>query len=173
MKLENILEIYVTTNNKQAYKCSYFLSLAKQNKKYTFISNFADRTTPKRLGNRFIKITEQKKWKNFAKNVAKCSQWIRIEYIISPRQYLFFPKTFRRFQFECSIIAGGLLYLFLSALFWMLLEGFQLYKMLVEVFPSSSKKCLYTFVGYGAPAFIVAAAAVYDPQSFGTKEHCW
>lgn len=76
-------------------------------------------------------------------------------------------------KLECGIIAGALLYLFLSALTWMLLEGYQLYKMLVEVFPSGSKKCLYTLVGYGFPLLVLAVALVYDPQSFGTSSHCW
>ncbi|KAK6055091.1 Latrophilin/CL-1-like GPS domain protein, partial [Cooperia oncophora] len=35
-------------------------------------------------------------------------------------------------KFECGMIAGCLLYFFLSALTWMLLEGYQLYQMLVE-----------------------------------------
>lgn len=33
----------------------------------------------------------------------------------------------------CSLIAMFLMYLFLSSLTWMLLEGFQLYHMLIEV----------------------------------------
>ncbi|KAE9418429.1 hypothetical protein Angca_009612 [Angiostrongylus cantonensis] len=43
--------------------------------------------------------------------------------------------------FECSVIAGCLLYFFLSALTWMLLEGYQLYQMLVEMRHDMSRWC--------------------------------
>lgn len=53
------------------------------------------------------------------------------------------------FQLHCSIIAGLLHYFFLAALIWMLLEGIELYRMLVEVFPVSSKKFCLFLAGYG------------------------
>lgn len=69
-------------------------------------------------------------------------------------------------KFECSVIAACLLYFFLSALMWMLLEGYQLYQMLVEVFPASRRRLTFFVVGYGVPAVITGAAALYDPTGF-------
>ncbi|KJH45666.1 Latrophilin/CL-1-like GPS domain protein [Dictyocaulus viviparus] len=76
-------------------------------------------------------------------------------------------------KLECSIIAGFLLYFFLSALTWMSLEGYQLYQMLVEVFPSPRRRLTYFLIGYGLPAIITGAAAWYDRSGFGTHHHCW
>ncbi|CAJ0586985.1 unnamed protein product, partial [Mesorhabditis spiculigera] len=76
-------------------------------------------------------------------------------------------------RLECSIIAGVLMYLFLTSLTWMLLEGFQLYHMLVEVFPRGSKKVRLFFIGYGAPLLIVGAAWIFDSRGFGNEKHCW
>ncbi|VDM57763.1 unnamed protein product [Angiostrongylus costaricensis] len=77
-------------------------------------------------------------------------------------------------KFECSVIAGCLLYFFLSALTWMLLEGYQLYQMLVEViFPTARRRRTFFFIGYGLPAVITGAAALYDRGGFGTRYHCW
>ncbi|KHJ90911.1 hypothetical protein OESDEN_09233 [Oesophagostomum dentatum] len=76
-------------------------------------------------------------------------------------------------KFECSVIAGSLLYFFLSALTWMLLEGYQLYQMLVEVFPAARRRLTFFLIGYGVPAIITVAAAYYDPTGFGTRHHCW
>lgn len=54
------------------------------------------------------------------------------------------------FQLYCGIIAGVLHYFFLAAFTWMLLEGFELYYMLVEVFQSrDSKKPYFYLFGYG------------------------
>ncbi|KAK6049667.1 7 transmembrane receptor, partial [Cooperia oncophora] len=80
-------------------------------------------------------------------------------------------------KFECGMIAGCLLYFFLSALTWMLLEGYQLYQMLVEVFPASRRRLTFFLIGYGLPAIITMAAAYYDPTGFGTPQPllvcCW
>ncbi|CAI4221029.1 unnamed protein product [Auanema sp. JU1783] len=76
-------------------------------------------------------------------------------------------------RMQCSIIAGALLYFFLSASTWMFLEGYQLYRMLVDVFPTPSKKWLFALIGYGFPAVVTAVAVLYDYTSFGTPEFCW
>ena len=77
------------------------------------------------------------------------------------------------FQFECGLIAAGLLFFFLSALTWMLLEGYQLYQMLVEVFPTGSRKFIYFFIGYTFPAAVTGFAYYFYPQGFGTRDYCW
>ncbi|XP_012941592.1 uncharacterized protein LOC101864474 isoform X2 [Aplysia californica] len=74
----------------------------------------------------------------------------------------------------CSIIAGVLHFLFLSAFAWMCLEGVQLYVMLVEVFEQErSRLPWYYLFGYGTPVIIVAVSAGVNYQGYGTDKHCW
>ncbi|KAK0395550.1 hypothetical protein QR680_001333 [Steinernema hermaphroditum] len=74
----------------------------------------------------------------------------------------------------CGVIAMALHYFFLAAFSWMLMEGIQLYYMLVEVFPAkhSRKPWLYLF-SYGFPLCVVGGSAWYDLTSYGTEKLCW
>ncbi|TMS35277.1 hypothetical protein L596_002714 [Steinernema carpocapsae] len=74
----------------------------------------------------------------------------------------------------CGLVAMGLHYFFLVAFCWMLMEGVQLYYMLVEVFPAkrSRKPWLYLF-SYGFPMCVVGGSAYYDMASYGTEKLCW
>ncbi|KAM9101772.1 adhesion G protein-coupled receptor E3-like [Sarcophilus harrisii] len=79
----------------------------------------------------------------------------------------------------CSIIAGGLHYLYLAAFTWMFLEGLHLFltvrNLRVANYTSASrfkKRFMYPF-GYGIPAVIVAVSAGIVPQGYGTKHYCW
>ncbi|XP_056676974.1 putative adhesion G protein-coupled receptor E4P [Monodelphis domestica] len=79
----------------------------------------------------------------------------------------------------CSIIAGGLHYLYLAAFSWMFLEGMHLFltvrNLKVANYTSTSrfkKKFMYPF-GYGIPAVIVAVSAGIGPQGYGTDAYCW
>lgn len=68
-------------------------------------------------------------------------------------------------------MAGVLHYLFLSAFCWMLLEGMELYLMVVQVFRIHNlKHWHHVLVGYGLPAVIVGIAAAINPQSYGTEK---
>ncbi|XP_072347271.1 adhesion G protein-coupled receptor E5-like isoform X2 [Scyliorhinus torazame] len=74
----------------------------------------------------------------------------------------------------CGAIAGILHYLFLACFMWMLLEGIQLYLMVVKVFLSQSLRGKYTYpVAYGIPAIIVIICAASNPSGYGTREYCW
>ncbi|XP_038640619.1 putative adhesion G protein-coupled receptor E4P isoform X3 [Scyliorhinus canicula] len=74
----------------------------------------------------------------------------------------------------CGAIAGILHYLFLACFMWMLLEGIQLYLMVVKVFLSQSLRGKYTYpVAYGIPAIIVIISAASNPSGYGTREYCW
>lgn len=74
----------------------------------------------------------------------------------------------------CSIIAGLLHYFFLCAFAWMLLEGIQLYVMLIEVFEAEKSRVKYYYIfGYGAPLIIVCVSAFLDPSGYGTDNYCW
>ncbi|XP_072925035.1 adhesion G protein-coupled receptor E5-like isoform X2 [Hemitrygon akajei] len=74
----------------------------------------------------------------------------------------------------CAAIAGVLHYLFLASFMWMLLEGFQLYLMVIKVFQAQSLHGKYTYpIAYGTPALIVILSAAVYPEGYGTREHCW
>ncbi|KAL8211766.1 UNVERIFIED_CONTAM: hypothetical protein K2H54_015898 [Gekko kuhli] len=74
----------------------------------------------------------------------------------------------------CAIVAGLLHYFFLSAFCWMLLEGVELYLMVVQVFRTHSlKHWHHILVGYGLPAIMVGIAAAINHRGYGTKNNCW
>ncbi|RXN15270.1 CD97 antigen-like protein [Labeo rohita] len=73
----------------------------------------------------------------------------------------------------CAIVAGLLHFFFLSAFCWMLLEGVQLYRMVVLVFHTTLKHLYMYLVGYGVPLVIVIISASAYPKGYGTDRHCW
>nr|XP_046263555.1 adhesion G protein-coupled receptor E5 isoform X2 [Scatophagus argus] len=73
----------------------------------------------------------------------------------------------------CRFIAAMLHFFFLGVFSWMLLEGVQLYCMVVRVFNATIRP-LYLFItGYGAPLVIVIISAIIRPTGYGTNKHCW
>ena len=63
----------------------------------------------------------------------------------------------------CSVIAALLHYIFLASFFWMLIAGFQIYVLLVEVFePDGSRFVQYYLLGYIAPLLIVLCSLLMD-----------
>uniref|UniRef100_A0A672PUG6 G-protein coupled receptors family 2 profile 2 domain-containing protein n=1 Tax=Sinocyclocheilus grahami TaxID=75366 RepID=A0A672PUG6_SINGR len=68
-------------------------------------------------------------------------------------------------------VAGLLHFFFLSAFCWMLLEGVQLYRMVVLVFHTTLKHLYMYLVGYGVPLVIVTVSAIAFPAGYGTD--CW
>ncbi|GCB71087.1 hypothetical protein scyTo_0010927 [Scyliorhinus torazame] len=74
----------------------------------------------------------------------------------------------------CALIAGFLHYLFLACFAWMLLEGVQLYLMVVKVFNAKSLRSKYMLLfGYGFPLVVVGIAAVAYSRGYGTDKYCW
>ncbi|XP_043113751.1 adhesion G protein-coupled receptor E5 isoform X2 [Puntigrus tetrazona] len=73
----------------------------------------------------------------------------------------------------CGIVAGLLHFFFLSAFCWMLLEGVQLYRMVVLVFHTTLKHLYMCLVGYGVPLVIVIISAISFSKGYGTDRHCW
>ncbi|XDV16907.1 hypothetical protein PO909_016418, partial [Leuciscus waleckii] len=76
-------------------------------------------------------------------------------------------------QVACAIVAALLHFFFLSAFCWMLLEGVQLYRMVVLVFHTTAKQLYMYAVGYGVPLVIVIISAISYPRGYGTDRHCW
>uniref|UniRef100_A0A8C4T745 Uncharacterized protein n=1 Tax=Erpetoichthys calabaricus TaxID=27687 RepID=A0A8C4T745_ERPCA len=79
----------------------------------------------------------------------------------------------------CSVVAGLLHFLFLASFTWMSLGGLQLLLLVrnLRAVKYSSRKGLRRRhllpVGYGAPALIVAVAAVVFSRGYGGERHCW
>ncbi|XP_067829252.1 adhesion G protein-coupled receptor E2-like isoform X2 [Heptranchias perlo] len=77
-------------------------------------------------------------------------------------------------QVGCAVIAGFLHYLFLACFAWMLLEGVQLYFMVVKVFNAKSLRPKYMYLfGYGFPLIVVAVSAAVYARGYGTDKYCW
>ncbi|XP_060711048.1 adhesion G protein-coupled receptor E1-like isoform X3 [Hemiscyllium ocellatum] len=75
---------------------------------------------------------------------------------------------------SCAIIAGLLHYLFLACFSWMLLEGIQLYLMVVKVFNANSMRLRYMCLfGYGFPLLVVTISAAVYSEGYGTDRYCW
>ncbi|ETE73560.1 CD97 antigen, partial [Ophiophagus hannah] len=73
----------------------------------------------------------------------------------------------------CAVVAGLLHYSFLCVFCWMLLEGVQLYLMVVQVFNTHSLKHWHIFlVGYGFPAVLVGISAAINSKGYSSR-NCW
>jgi adhesion G protein-coupled receptor L1 len=76
----------------------------------------------------------------------------------------------------CSVIALVSHYIFLCAFFWMLLEGVQLYLMLVRIFKlDKSPITKFCCIAYGTPFVIVLVSKLVDfyaldSKGYGTNE---
>lgn len=73
----------------------------------------------------------------------------------------------------CRFVAAMLHYFFLGVFTWMLLEGVQLYRMVVRVFNATIRPLYLFLTGYGTPLVIVIISAISRPQGYGTDKHCW
>ncbi|XP_072462641.1 adhesion G protein-coupled receptor E3-like [Notamacropus eugenii] len=84
-----------------------------------------------------------------------------------------------RLKIVCSLIAGGLHYLYLTAFTWMFLEGLHLFltirnlKVVNYTSAGQFKKRFMCPFGYGMPAVIVAVSAASSFQHYGTDHYCW
>nr|XP_061844409.1 adhesion G protein-coupled receptor E5-like [Nerophis lumbriciformis] len=73
----------------------------------------------------------------------------------------------------CRFIAAMLHFFFLGVFAWMLLEGVQLYRMVVLVFNVTIRPLYLFLFGYGTPLVIVIVSAIIRPKGYGTKDLCW
>ncbi|KAK5608148.1 hypothetical protein CRENBAI_003645 [Crenichthys baileyi] len=73
----------------------------------------------------------------------------------------------------CRFVAAMLHFFFLSVMTWMLLEGVQLYRMVVLVFNATIRPLYLYLTGYGVPLGIVIISVIIRPGGYGTNEHCW
>ncbi|XP_029358553.1 CD97 antigen [Echeneis naucrates] len=73
----------------------------------------------------------------------------------------------------CRFVAALLHYFFLAVFTWMLLEGVQLYRMVVRVFNANIQPLYLFLTGYGMPLVVVIISAISRPSGYGTDQHCW
>ncbi|XP_077381445.1 adhesion G protein-coupled receptor E5-like [Festucalex cinctus] len=73
----------------------------------------------------------------------------------------------------CRFIAAMLHLFFMGVFAWMLLEGVQLYRMVVLVFNATIRPLYLFLFGYGAPLVVVIVTAIIRPKGYGTEDHCW
>ncbi|KAK3530660.1 hypothetical protein QTP86_030924, partial [Hemibagrus guttatus] len=73
----------------------------------------------------------------------------------------------------CASVAALLHFFYLAAFSFMLLEGVQLYRMVVLVFHTTLHQLYLYGVGYGVPLTIVIISAIAFPSGYGTTRHCW
>uniref|UniRef100_A0A0N4Z3Y6 C-type lectin domain-containing protein n=1 Tax=Parastrongyloides trichosuri TaxID=131310 RepID=A0A0N4Z3Y6_PARTI len=74
----------------------------------------------------------------------------------------------------CRAVAILLHFLFLSAFCWMLVEGCELYRLLVKVFePDETHMHYYYAFSVFFPAIVVAFSAGFGWKNYGTFDYCW
>ncbi|CEF71551.1 Cirl [Strongyloides ratti] len=74
----------------------------------------------------------------------------------------------------CKIVAIILHYLFLSSFCWMLVEGCELYRLLIKVFePDESYMNYYYTFSILFPGIIVAFSGGFGWKNYGTYDYCW
>ncbi|XP_066450110.1 adhesion G protein-coupled receptor E3-like [Eleutherodactylus coqui] len=84
-----------------------------------------------------------------------------------------------RYKILCSIITGGLHFLFLCAFCWMSIESVLLFmtvRNLRAVNYMTSRRSNFPvmcLLGFGIPAIIVGISAAVQPHGYGTKFYCW
>jgi len=81
-----------------------------------------------------------------------------------------FLRALTSLQGGCRFVAAMLHYFFLGVFTWMLLEGVQLYRMVVLVFNASIRPLYLFLTGYGAPLLIVVISAIIRPEGYGTDK---
>ncbi|XP_053333080.1 adhesion G protein-coupled receptor E5-like isoform X2 [Clarias gariepinus] len=86
--------------------------------------------------------------------------------------FLFFITSTEN-KVGCASVAALLHFFYLAAFCFMLLEGVQLYRMLVLVFHITLHPMYLYAVGYGIPLVIVVISAIAFLSGYGTERHCW
>lgn len=78
------------------------------------------------------------------------------------------------YEVTCKVISVLLHFFYLSAIFWMLVEGLQIYSSIVKVFGGESKQRYFYFLGWGFPLLYVAICLVITrTEGYGVDETCW
>ena len=79
----------------------------------------------------------------------------------------------------CFAVAVSLHYLFTASFLWMLIAGFQIYVLLIEVFDKDNCRIVqYYVLGYMTPLVILLSSLLFDTliheeSVYGGKDFCW
>ncbi|KAH7641083.1 hypothetical protein DERF_000818 [Dermatophagoides farinae] len=77
----------------------------------------------------------------------------------------------------CKSVSISLLYTMLALFFWMLMEGYNLYQMMIFIFNTKGHlRMLYLYlIGYGAPLLITVPASIYMhfKTELSNEYFCW
>ena len=113
---------------------------------------------------RFIRIIKKNRKQSTTKDLTRITTHLCVCLLTSLVTFLF-GIIVQHFKIRalCSMIALASHYLFLCAFFWMLLEGVQLYLMLVRIFVlGKSPLRIFCLIAYGAPFLIVLTSKLID-----------
>ncbi|XP_064646701.1 uncharacterized protein LOC135499704 [Lineus longissimus] len=78
-------------------------------------------------------------------------------------------------QAVCKVVAALLHFFFLAVFMFMLIEGVELYILLVKVFDvGSSRAKWYIIAGWGVPAAVVGISlGITQTNGYGNEDYCW
>lgn len=132
------------------------------------------------LAFRFLKIIKKNREQSTTKDLTTITTHLCVCLLFSLSLFLAGIMAQKlRLKMFCSSIALLSHYFFLCSFFWMLLEGVQLYIMLVRIFiVDKSPIKRFCLLAYGLPFLIVAASKFadyyqFDSLGYGTANHCW
>ncbi|XP_067056620.1 adhesion G protein-coupled receptor L3-like isoform X5 [Acropora muricata] len=79
------------------------------------------------------------------------------------------------FKNLCTAISILLHYFFLSAVFWMLAQGLQIYSAIIHVFSATEWQSKYYYIlGWGVPfGIIIPCLGITRTEGYGSDETCW
>lgn len=126
---------------------------------------------------KFIKIMKKNRENSTTKDLNVITTHLCVCLLLSLLTFLtgIFTQRFK-LKVLCSSIALVSHYLFLCSFFWMLLEGVQLYLMLVRIFKlDKSPISRFCMIAYGIPLLIVTASKltdhyILDSKGYGTAD---
>lgn len=76
-------------------------------------------------------------------------------------------------KYVCTGISIGMMFCYLSAFFWMLVEGIHVYQMVVKVFRVVKMMKIYLAIGWVCPAIIVAVTSSTKHEYLTREDFCW
>ncbi|XP_078348608.1 uncharacterized protein LOC144633639 [Oculina patagonica] len=94
--------------------------------------------------------------------------------LLTANVLLLIGSAFTKYKVLCTVISSSLHYFFLSAIFWMLAEGLQIYSSIVKVFGGERKLKYFYFLGWGFPLlFVSICLAITRTEGYGGDKTCW
>lgn len=94
--------------------------------------------------------------------------------LLAANIFLLIGSSAREIKVLCTVISIFLHYFFLSAIFWMLAEGLQIYYAIVQVFSGEWRwKCFYILGWAGPLVIVVPCLCITRTEGYGEDKTCW